>query len=160
MSKAKHIDLSFYGEITSHPTEKDKIIVMIKNRPYYEKYINRSFKVGDNVLVSIQKRKYTRTLKQNRLWWGLVIEAIGDATGQDKDTVHEYIKAKFLPKKPITLGNGDIYEVQIGTSDLTKDEMTDLVSRVNAWLISEWGIVLPLAENLADSQELGNLDVV
>lgn len=159
MAKKNKIELAFYGEIQAHPQEKDKVIVVIKNRAYYEKYINKTFNLGEPVLVAVHKRKFTRTLKQNRLWWGLVIETLQEHTGEDKDTIHEYIKAKFLPKKAKTI-NGDTFEIQLGTSDLTKDEMTDLVSRVNAWLIREWGIVMPLPDNLADSDELGNLDVV
>ena len=158
-SKKNKTELAFYGEIQAHPQEKDKVIVVIKNRAYYEKYINKTFNLGDPVIVAVHKRKFTRTLKQNRLWWGLVIEAIQEHTGEDKDTVHEYVKAKFLPKVAKTI-DGFTFEVQKGTSDLTKDEMTELVSKTNAWLIREWGIVLPLPENLADSDELHGLDIV
>jgi len=57
-------------------------------------------KLGDNEIeVSIEKWKDQRSMQQNRYYWSVVVKIISNDTGNDPETVHEFLKAKFLTKR-------------------------------------------------------------
>ena len=47
------------------------------------------------------KVKGLRTEQQMRYYWGVVVKLIADYTGNDIDTIHEFFKDKFAPRKTI-----------------------------------------------------------
>lgn len=47
----------------------------------------------------ITKPKRTRSLAENKYYWGIVIKILSDYTGFDPDEMHEVIKYKFLAEK-------------------------------------------------------------
>jgi nitrogen fixation protein len=50
------------------------------------------------VLVTVERVRATRSLAQNRWYWGVIVKAISDTTGYDPLEIHELLKEKFLPK--------------------------------------------------------------
>lgn len=105
---------------------------------------------GKEWQVTIERKKKRRTLSQNALMWkwlNEVAQQIQKETGQDADDVHEFFKARFLPKRIVEIG--DETETLIGsTKKLTTAEMSEYMNRIHAWAASELGIYLPVPEDL------------
>lgn len=99
--------------------------------------------------VTIERYTKRRTPSQLALYWrwlDQVVQHIHEHTGQDKDDVHEALKAKFLPARIVEL-DGQPYEVR-STKKLSTAEMTAYIDKVYWWATSELGLMLPLPEEL------------
>jgi hypothetical protein len=95
--------------------------------------------------LSVSKRKSKRSLDQNALMWKW-FSVIEDATGTSSQDVHDYYCKKFL-KRIVSVGNHD--EVVVGgTRNLNTAEMAEFLTKVQAEVASEFGIVLPTSEDL------------
>jgi hypothetical protein len=95
--------------------------------------------------LSVSKRKSKRSLDQNALMWKW-FSVIEDATGTSSQDVHDYYCKKFL-KRIVSVGNHD--EVVVGgTRNLNTAEMAEFLTKVQADVASEFGIVLPTSEDL------------
>ena len=78
-----------------------------------------------------------------RYYWGVVVKLIADYTGDDIDTIHEFLKDKFAPRKTITV-QGEALTVAGCTHDLFKENFfEDYVDHIRAWSSAELGVVIP-----------------
>jgi hypothetical protein len=69
-------------------------------------------------------------------------QIISDDTGNDPETVHEFLKAKFLPKRE-TIIKDEKLTLPGCTHDLNKDNFfTDFVDPIRAWY-AEFGGIIP-----------------
>ncbi len=94
--------------------------------------------------VSVKRHRKRRSLKQNNLMWMWIDEItpyVSEATGYEKDEIHELFKQNFLPH--IKLEMGDLTAEKYSTKDLDTKEMSDYCNRIHRWA-SEFGIILPL----------------
>ena len=99
---------------------------------------------GDYIL-SIKREIKKRTLDQNALMW-LWFTCIEIETGTHKQIVHDYYCTHFLRKT--TSINGRDKVIISGTSKLNTVQFTDFLNKVQADAASEFGIRLPLPEDL------------
>ncbi len=98
---------------------------------------------GQEVMVSAEKPKKSRSQKQNSYYWSVIIELLTDAMGLMPEEVHEVLKSKFLIKG-LTDKNGKNYEVSKSTADLTSGEFEDYLSKCRMWAAQELNTVIPL----------------
>ena len=124
------------GRIKLYPGEKR----------YYD-HVLQSLE-GQNVHVTIGKIKGLRTEQQMRYYWGVVVKMIADYTGDDIDTIHEFCKDKFAPRKTIAVnmsrGRKESRVVPGCTHDLFKDNFfTDYVDHIRQWAAQELEVVIP-----------------
>jgi hypothetical protein len=119
----------------THPDDKAKVIA------YIEKLTE-----GKRYSVSITQKREVRTLPQNRLYW-LWIACISDETGNDKDTLHEFFKDKFLGFESVKVFN-EIFEKPLSTTKLNTKQFTNYLDLIQGFAGSELGIVLPNPEDL------------
>jgi hypothetical protein len=115
------------------------------NRVRLEKLL-RTKRDCELVLV-IEKRHATRSLAQNSWYWAGVIGTISDYTGYTPEEVHEFCKAKFLPRK-VTLADkhGEVVEeITIGrtTTKLNKVEMGEYIEAIRAWAAETLDLNIP-----------------
>ncbi len=99
--------------------------------------------------ITIVPHRERRSLSQNALLWKWleeVVKHVHEATGQDKDDIHEHLKQKFLTTK-ITEINGEISK-RWSTKGLSKAEMSAYLDKIYAWATSEMGLLLPVPEDL------------
>lgn len=87
------------------------------------------------------RRPFKRSSGQNRYLWGVLYKAIADETGHSAEEVHEFCKARFLPRAFVVIGGVEM-ETRKSTTELDTAEFSDYVSRVGA-LAGELGISLP-----------------
>jgi hypothetical protein len=91
--------------------------------------------------VTITLHRVKRTIPQNRLY-RLWIGLIGDETGNNPDDLHEAFKVMFLGTKGMTIG-GTQASIPLSTTTLDTAQFTHFLERLEAWVTSELGIVLP-----------------
>lgn len=103
--------------------------------------------------VSVRRRKATRSLRQNRYYWGCVVEAISQHTGYTPEEVHDFLKAKFIPKKlALADGNGEVKdEVVVGGSTRAMDTgaFSEFCETIKQWAAAELDVYIPDADEVA-----------
>lgn len=98
---------------------------------------------GLRIELTISKERLTRSLSQNRYYWGVIIEILSDSFGYDKEEMHEALKFKFLKK------HEDTDLVTVGsTAKLTTAEFTEYIDEVIRWSSTEYQIVIPSADEV------------
>lgn len=103
-------------------------------------------KDGD-YLITIERAHATRSLSQNAYYWGVILPAIADYTGQSVDDLHEWAKLNFNAKQIVlTNAHGEIVgDERIGqtTTKLNKVTFGEYLERLRAWAAVELGVVVP-----------------
>ncbi len=98
---------------------------------------------GHRIELTIQKERNTRTLNQNRYYWGVIIEILSDAFGYDPEETHEALKFKFLKK------HEDTDLVTVGsTAKLSTAEFAEYIDGIIRWASTEYRIVIPSADGV------------
>jgi len=106
----------------------------------FKAYVQR-FK-GEEVTVTVRKRRSKRSDRQNRYWHGVVVPTLAEHCGYTKDEMHEALKAKFLGTEDLTRGL-----MRIGsTAKLSTAEFAELTERVMVWAITDLDVVIPPPE--------------
>lgn len=101
-----------------------------------------STREGKAVTVKFTRPTSTRSLNQNRYYWGVVLTIIAESTGHTTEEVHDAVKELFLPRKFVTLGNNEV-EVAKSTTELTTDEFNLYLERIRTWAETELSIRIP-----------------
>lgn len=97
---------------------------------------------GKAVEVKLARPTSTRSLRQNKWYWGVVLTTIAESTGNTTEDLHVVLKEMFLPRKFITLGTKEV-EVRKTTTDLSTDEFSKYLEALSAWAATELGITMP-----------------
>lgn len=130
MRKIHSLTLTKNGEQVSFSKEPAAIFQSLRNGRY---------------TVTISPERQPRSLDQNALMW-LWFTCIEHETGVSRQDVHDYYCKRFLRK---TIHWNDHDEVIVeGTSKQSKDRMTDFLNQVQSDALTEFGIRLPLPEDL------------
>jgi hypothetical protein len=99
------------------------------------------------VEVVVRKHKSTRSDLQNRWYWGQVMHLISEHTGHTPEEIHEYCKARFLPKHvALCDGNGVVIDDRVvggSTTQLTTAEMADYCEAIRAFALESLGVAIP-----------------
>jgi hypothetical protein len=99
------------------------------------------------VAVTVRKHHATRSVQQNRWYWGSVVGLVADHTGYTPEEIHEIYKAKFLPRVMEIPGtSGEVVaEFTIGgsTTQMNKLEFGEYCEHIREWAASELGVNIP-----------------
>lgn len=97
-----------------------------------------------------------RTIAQNKLYWKW-LEILSIETGNDKNTLHKYMKSKFLSE----VGSLKFHDRPLeftfidSTKDLSKKQFTEYLEKVFLF-ISDLGIEIPSLEFISLSNKIDN----
>jgi hypothetical protein len=91
--------------------------------------------------VSITKKRWNRTISQNNLYW-LWLTCIEQETGNDRNYLHEYFKAKFLGFEEIEILGAIVTRV-VSTTTRNTLQFKNYLDRVQMFASVELGIALP-----------------
>lgn len=91
----------------------------------------------------IKRASEKRTIAQNDLMW-MWFTCIENETGTDKKDVYSHYCKMFL-SKPDPMGDGFINDT---SSMLNTKQMTDFMKKIQADAASEFGITLPVPEDM------------
>src|SRR5262245_13532768 len=97
--------------------------------------------------VTVGAAHATRSLEQNRVYWGVVLRTIAEHTGHSTDELHEYFKAHLLPKHlAICDGNGEVKgELIVGgsTRRLDKVQFSEYVDGIRQFALEKLDLDIP-----------------
>lgn len=125
---------------------------------------------GKPLVVTIKPETKDRTKDQNRLYW-LQLHFVEKQTGQDADSLHEIVKGKFVTKILMrdregfaemveairhlkAIGSKEYESIAAGvyklisTTILDTKQFTDYLKLVEAYMLSELGIMVPVPDDL------------
>lgn len=106
----------------------------------------RKWKDGE-VSIRIEKRHAKRSLQANAWYWSQVVGLVAEHTGYTADEVHEFYKAKFLPRTMnFQNGNGEIVaEFVTGgtTTVLNKVEFYEYCEQIREWAATTLDVTIP-----------------
>ena len=122
------------------------------------------------LVVRIDQKEETLSHAQRRLYW-LQLHFVEKQTGQDADSLHEIVKGKFVTKILMrdregfaemveairhlkAIGSKDYESIAAGvyklisTTILDTKQFTDYLKLVEAYMLSELGIMVPVPDDL------------
>lgn len=106
--------------------------------------------IGQRIVVTIAEDVGTRREKQNRYYRGVVVKWIANETGQDADSIHEHLKAKFLSSTVVienrTTGELSEQRQVQSTTKLNVQDFCDYVEACKVWAAEFLGILIPEAD--------------
>lgn len=112
------------------------------------KWLDRAVKyiMNGSYSIVITKVVKKRSLAQNRLMW-LWFKCLEMETGQPSQDWHDYYCKKLLSREMST-PDGEIVKLAGHTSILNTAQMTDFLNNVQSDAATEWGVTLPLPDDL------------
>ncbi|WP_333664731.1 hypothetical protein [Desulfobacter postgatei] len=87
---------------------------------------------------AIPKKKETRSDKQNRYYWGVVLKIIGDDLGYSTDEIHQLMQREFLKYE----NKENVFFRS--TTTLNTKEMETYLENIRRFAILNLGIYVPL----------------
>ena len=141
-----------------------------KTISYLHSNYTRAVDDGKPLVVTIKPGTKDRTKDQNRLYW-LQLHFVEKQTGQDADSLHEIVKRKFVTKILMrdregfaemveairhlkAIGSKEYESIAAGvyklisTTILDTKQFTDYLKLVEAYMLSELGIMVPVPDDL------------
>ena len=120
--------------------------IRIHNRRGFDRTLAQ-FKDGIQVEVTVSRLRATRSIQQNRYWWGCCVALVSEHTGYSPEEVHEMAKQMFLPRKmAVCNGNGEIVgEFVMGgsTRGMTTIEFGEFMERFKRWAAETLDCFIP-----------------
>jgi hypothetical protein len=115
------------------PEHAHKLIAFLKENA------GEQARIGQPLVVSVEAYAAKRSGEQNRLYWSVLTE-IAEAVEIEgkrfsKEAWHEHFRSEFLPKQESPSGL-----VAVSTSQMTKQQFTDYVTRVQAYAANHFGV--------------------
>lgn len=105
-----------------------------KFRPFDSKHFLDSIRKleGKQVEVELRAEKRKRSDRLNRYYWGVVIEYISQETGYTVEEVHDWLKAKFLGHKIVTIA-GEKHPQINSSAELSTDDFQKYILEITRW---------------------------
>ena len=91
------------------------------------------------VEVMVRKEKRTRTLPQNRAYFGVAVERLCEKTGYDKDTMHDILRRMFASYEDPNTGLIVIEK----TSEMTTERFIKYYEDIQQWAAGFFPLNIP-----------------
>ena len=93
---------------------------------------------------------------QNGYYWAVVIPIIREWSGQDKDEIHDFLKAKFLSERKITIGKSSV-NADGSTRLLSTIEFEEFCDKIRVWALTDFDnpIKIPMPNEVSWGEENG-----
>ena len=124
--------------------------VQLDLQPIFDKLgRNISLLANGEYEIEVKKAVKKRSVNQNRLMW-MWYTLLEDELGQSKKEIHEYCLSQFSSfGKILQIGDTNFNYVEVRrSSDMNTEEMTRFLEKIKTWADMEFGIHLPLPEDL------------
>jgi trans-2-enoyl-CoA reductase len=124
-------------------TIKDGKLLLDKG-PKFREYL--STLNGKRIQLTVEKLKNSRTISQNRYYFGVVVKLIAQHTGHDPEQIHEALKQMFSPKwymdpRPPTR---ETMAIPTSTTRLDTIEFVEYTEKCRMWANEFLGLQIPL----------------
>lgn len=101
------------------------------------------------VEITVAPYKPTRSDKQNRYYWGVVVDYVrtlfeSGGESYDDEEVHEILMHEVGKyKRAVAMKNGNIHIIRLSSAKLNTQEFEIYLEKVRAWAAAE-GCIIPL----------------
>lgn len=120
--------------------------LFIRNRAAFDSGLS-TLRDGCQVEIAVTLLRATRSIQQNRWYWGVCVALLSEHTGYSPDEMHDLLKAKFIPKHlAVSNGNGvivDHFVIGGSTRSLNTVEFKDYTESIQVWAADALGVVIP-----------------
>ena len=101
---------------------------------------------GKLVTVTYKAVIPTRSLLQNKYYWGVVIKMLAKEIGYTPEVMHEYMKEKFLWKNKdyYDMPDGGIIYIKESTTNLSTIEFDNYIQEIRNWAGEFLSLDVPL----------------
>ena len=123
---------TFQGEV------KDSKITVTKAKRMWRDWIAKLS--GKKIEIRVKEWKDSRSERQNNLMWAW-LAILEQETGQPKDDIHDYFKAKFLTRTIVIKGKE--FKVVGSTASLKSDGFTEYLGQFRAESATFFKVDLP-----------------
>src|SRR3990167_8436259 len=103
-----------YPTSITAPVSQDKLCMSPAQKKIIQMYITKHD--GQQVRLTLSQPMKWRSLNQNAYMCGVVYTMIAAETGHTTEEIHEYMKAMFLPRHFIRIGNKEEQVVKSTTT--------------------------------------------
>lgn len=118
----------------------------LHNRRAFDDQV-RQFREGAQVEIAVTIRRASRSVAANAWYWGVIIQVISEHTGYTPDEVHEFLKAKFIPKRlAIANGNGEVVDEYVlggSTRKMNTIEFSEYCTQIQQWAAETLDCYIP-----------------
>lgn len=97
--------------------------------------------ISGGVEIVITKPRNQRSIDQNRYYWGVVVKMIAEERGEDRDSVHRFLKTKFL--RIVAEFDGNEFDYVRSTKSLSTTEWEEYMRKCRQWATMELGLFIP-----------------
>ena len=101
---------------------------------------------GREIALTLSKRSYKRSNKQNRLYFVTIVDFLAEELGYDTDYMHEIIKAKCSKRK--VMFRGELIDTVRSTTSYDTKEFGEFIERVKDWSARDLKIIIPEQEEI------------
>jgi hypothetical protein len=115
-----------------------------KNKEEAIRFI-RELDDGESWDVKVTKKRWRRSISQNSLYW-LWLTCIEQETGNDRNDLHEFFKAKFLGFEEINVLDHLVTRV-VSTTQKNTLQFKEYLDKIQLFASVELGIELPDPES-------------
>jgi hypothetical protein len=104
---------------------------------------------GNDIEITLQKKRVKRSDKQNAYYWGCIIPIVCNALKElghrlSNEECHEWLKMKFNHECAINTKTGEIIgDIPKSTKTLTKAEFIEYTEKICQWCAEYLDIVIP-----------------
>lgn len=102
---------------------------------------------GQPAQITLGPVSRRRSDRANRWYWGQILELLSEHTGHTHDELHEYCKARFIPKRlAICDGNGVVIDDRVvggSTTKLSTADMAVYCDAIRQFAAEDLGLVIP-----------------
>lgn len=100
--------------------------------------------------IEIKRRKKRRSISQNNLYWmwcQCIADSMNEENGENtsSEDIHEILRRKFLMSTKVI--NGVTTPMPRSTTQLSTEEFTVYLEKIQAYMATEWHITLPLPQD-------------
>ena len=99
---------------------------------------------GKLITITYKAVLPTRSLLQNKYYWGVVIKILSKEIGYAPDYMHEYMKQEFLWTDDQDMPDGKTAKITHDTKNLTTVQFEDYIYKIRQWADEFLMIDIPL----------------
>lgn len=96
------------------------------------------------ITIDWKSVKPTRSLLQNKYYWGVVIAYLSKEIGYTPQVMHEYMKETFLSSSYLGMPDGEGIKYYPSTKTLSKKEFDDYIQQIRIWAGEFLSLDIPL----------------
>jgi len=140
--------------------EEDKLLIQDREgwREWLSGLNNKAVEVIVRPFRKIRSAgKIGESGNQNGYYWAVIIEILKEFTGHDKNELHDFLKAKFLIERKITIGKSSV-NADGSTRLLSTIEFEEYCDKIRMWDLTDFDqpIKIPLPNQVSWDETVDN----